>query len=210
MIKKSSFIFLFILLFSCWNNSLDPAVSSKYNFKIVGTLEIEDIDDHSGLPGSGEMILSSLTYNFLKYGYNVNVSDENNSAITMGTGPKTLLLSCVITEFTDSKMIVVPYRHEDKGYTKTIVTQSSKEDEEDKKSESSQSQTSTTTTHAGKVKEGERVTYTQSRVGIMLRITDQNTGDLVWSNSYWYSGLEIQRTIESCVKTGVTQIKKLF
>ena len=210
MIKKSSFIFLFILLFSCWNNSLDPAVSSKYNFKIVGTLEIEDIDDYSGLPGSGEMILSSLTYNFLKYGYNVNVSDENNSAITMGTGTKTLLLSCVITEFTDSKMIVVPYRHEDKGYTKTIVTQSSKEDEEDKKSESSQSQTSTTTTHAGKVKEGERVTYTQSRVGIMLRMTDQNTGDLVWSNSYWYSGLEIQRTIESCVKTGVTQIKKLF
>ena len=106
-------------------------------------------------------------------------------------------------------MIVVPYRHEDKGYTKTVVTQSSKEDKEEKQ-ESSQSQTSTTTTHAGKVKEGERVTYTQSRVGIILKMTDKNTGDLVWSNSFWYSGLEIQRTIESCVKTGVSQIKKLF
>ena len=82
--------------------------------------------------------------------------------------------------------------------------------EENKKSESSQSQTSTTTTHAGKIKEGERVTYSQSRVGIVLKMTDRDTGDLVWSNSYWYSGLEMQRTIESCVKTGIYQIKKLF
>ena len=209
MIKKIDFIFFFIFLFSCWNNSLDPAINSMFNFEEVGTLEIEDIDDHSSLSGSGEMVLSSLTYNFLKYGYNVNISDSENSTITLGAGSKVLLLSCVITEFTDSKMIVVPFRHEDKGYTKTVVTQSSKEDEEEK-SESSQSQTSTTTTHAGKVKEGERITYTQSRVGIILKMTDKNTGDLVWSNSYWYSGLEIQRTIESCVKTGVSQINKLF
>ena len=209
MIKKIDFIFFFIFLFSCWNNSLDPAINSMFNFEEVGTLEIEDIDDHSSLSGSGEMVLSSLTYNFLKYGYNVNISDSENSTITLGAGSKVLLLSCVITEFTDSKMIVVPFRHEDKGYTKTVVTQSSK-DAEEEKSESSQSQTSTTTTHAGKVKEGERITYTQSRVGIILKMTDKNTGDLVWSNSYWYSGLEIQRTIESCVKTGVSQIKKLF
>ena len=209
MIKKINLVFFFILLFSCWNNSLDPAINSKFNFKEVGTLEIDFINDHSRLLGSGEMVLSSLTYNFLKYGYNVNISDKENSTITLGTGSKALLLSCLITEFTDSKMIVVPFRHEDKGYTKTVVTQSSKEDEEEKP-ESSQSQTSTTTTHAGKVKEGERVTYTQSRVGIILKMTDKNTGDLVWSNSYWYSGLEIQRTIESCVKSGVSQIKKLF
>jgi len=209
VIKKIDFIFFFIFLFSCWNNSLDPAINSKFNFREVGTLEIDFINDYSSLSGSGDMVLSSLTYNFLKFGYNVNISDRQNSTITLGTGSKVLLLSCVITEFTDSKMIVVPFRHEDKGYTKTVVTQSSKEDKEEKQ-ESSQSQTSTTTTHAGKVKEGERVTYTQSRVGIILKMTDKNTGDLVWSNSYWYSGLEIQRTIESCVKTGVSQIKNLF
>tara|TARA_A100001011_G_scaffold14614_2_gene15443 strand:- start:19095 stop:19724 length:630 start_codon:yes stop_codon:yes gene_type:complete len=209
VIKKINLVFFFILLLSCWNNSLGPAVNSKYNFKEVGILEIDDINDHSSLSGSGEMVLSSLTYNFLKYGYNVNISDSENSTITLGAGSKVLLLSCVITEFSDSKMIVVPFRHEDKGYTKTVVTQSSKEDEEEK-SEPSQSQTSTTTTHAGKVKEGERITYTQSRVGVILKMTVKNTGDLVWSNSYWYSGLEIQRTIESCVKTGVSQINKLF
>ena len=198
------------MLFSCWNSSQNPAISSNYNFRTVGTLEIENINDYPSLPGSGDMVLSSLSYNFLKYGYNVNISDINNSTVAVGNGSKTLLLSCIITEFTDSEMVVIPYRHEDRGYTKTIVTQSSKDDEENKKSESSQSQTSTTTTHAGKVKEGERITYTQSRVGIMLKMTDQDSGDLVWSNSYWYSGLEMQRTIESCLKTGVYQIKQLF
>ena len=198
------------MLFSCWSGSQNPAISSNYNFRTVGTLEIENINDYPSLPGSGDMVLSSLSYNFLKYGYNVNISDINNSMVTVGNGSKTLLLSCIITEFTDSEMVVIPYRHEDRGYTKTIVTQSSKDDEENKKSESSQSQTSTTTTHAGKVKEGERITYTQSRVGIMLKMTDQDSGNLVWSNSYWYSGLEMQRTIESCLKTGVYQIKKLF
>ena len=198
------------MLFSCWNSSQNPAISSNFNFRTVGTLEIENINDYPSLPGSGDMVLSSLSYNFLKYGYNVNISDINNSMVTVGNGSKTLLLSCIITEFTDSEMVVIPYRHEDRGYTKTIVTQSSKDDEENKKSESSQSQTSTTTTHAGKVKEGERITYTQSRVGIMLKMTDQDSGDLVWSNSYWYSGLEMQRTIESCLKTGVYQIKQLF
>ena len=209
MIKKS-LLYSSILLFSCWSGSQNPAISSNFNFRTVGTLEIENINDYPSLPGSGDMVLSSLSYNFLKYGYNVNISDINNSMVIVGNGSKTLLLSCIITEFTDSEMVVIPYRHEDRGYTKTIVTQSSKDDEENKKSESSQSQTSTTTTHAGKVKEGERITYTQSRVGIMLKMTDQDSGNLVWSNSYWYSGLEMQRTIESCLKTGVYQIKKLF
>ena len=209
MIKKS-FLYSSILLFSCWSGSQNPAISSNFNFRTVGTLEIENINDYPSLPGSGDMVLSSISYNFLKYGYNVNISDINNSMVIVGNGSKTLLLSCIITEFTDSEMVVIPYRHEDRGYTKTIVTQSSKDDEENKKSESSQSQTSTTTTHAGKVKEGERITYTQSRVGIMLKMTDQDSGNLVWSNSYWYSGLEMQRTIESCLKTGVYQIKKLF
>ena len=203
--------FYFIVFCSCWNNSLNPAVNSRYNFNTIGTLEIENIDDYPSSPGSGELILSSLTYNFLKYGYNVNVSNIDNSTISISNNPDNLLLSCIITEFTDSKMIVVPFRHEDKGYTRTVVTQEqSTELEENQNSELGQTQTSTTTTHAGKIKEGKRITYSQSRVGIMLQLKDQKSGELVWSNSYWYSGLEMQRTIESCVKSGVYQIKKLF
>ena len=209
MIKKSV-IYSCIFLFSCWSGSQDPAISSKYDFKTVGTLEIASIDDYPSALGSGDMVLSSISYNFLKYGYNVNTSDVNNSMVTVGKSSKTLLLSCIITEFTDSKMVVVPYRHEDRGYTKTIVEQSSNNNQKNEKSDSDQTQTSTTTTHAGKIKEGNRVEYTQSRVGFMLKMTDYNSGKLVWSNSYWYSGLEIQRTIELCVKNSTIQIDKIF
>ncbi len=209
MIKKINSIFLF-LLFACWSGSGSPAVQSKYDFSSVGILQINIIRDHSNMLGSGEMVLNSLTHNFLKYGYPVNELNDNLFEVEIDRGELSLELSCIITEFTDSEMIVVPYRHEDRGYTKTVVQQSSDQDEEKEKSQSSQSQTSTTTTHAGKVREGNRVEYTQSKVGVMLKMTDKDSGDMVWSNSYWYSGLELQRTIDLCIKNGVVQIKKLF
>ena len=209
--NKNYLILSSIIASSCWFRSNDPAISSNYDFKNVGTLIINQIDDFPKSPKSGQLFFSNITHNFLKFGYDVNVLDFNQSSIHIKKETGKLLLSCVITEFTDSKMIVVPYRHEDRGYTKTIVEQSAnnnKNDEEDLKF--NQIQTSTTTTHGGNIKEGNRIEYTQSRVGIILKITDYNSGNLVWSNSYWYSGLEMQKTIESCVKTGVYQITRLF
>ena len=44
----------------------------------------------------------------------------------------------------------------------------------------------------------------------LIKLTDLNTGSLVWSNSFWYSGLEMQRTIELCLKNLVSQIDKLL
>ena len=194
-----------IIYTSCWLNSHDPAISDNYNFNHVGSVFIEKIEDFSGSPKSGEMVFANLTHNFLKLGYEVN-----QASINISDNTEKLILSCVITEFTDSKMIVVPYRHEDRGYTKTIVEQSTTNNDKNEKSELDQKQTSTTTTHAGKIKEGNRVEYTHSRVGIILKMTDYNSGGLVWSNSYWYSGLEIQKTIELCVRTGINQINKIL
>ena len=209
MMKKKNAL-IFFLLFSCWSGSGGPAVQSKYDFHSVGRLYVKNIRDHSNMLGSGLMTLNSLTHNFLKYGYPVNELNDNLFEVQISDGELSLELSCIITEFTDSEMIVVPFRHEDRGYTKTVVQQSAEMDDEKEKSQSSQLQTSTTTTHAGKVREGNKVQYTQSKVGVMLKMTDQRSGDMVWSNSYWYSGLELQRTIDLCIKNSVVQIKKLF
>ena len=38
---------------------------------------------------------------------------------------------------------------------------------------------------------------------------DKVTGDLVWSNSYWYSGLELHTATETCVRNGITQLGKI-
>ena len=133
------------------------------------------------------MVSNSLNHNFLKYGYAVSESNNDLYEIQINQKKNSLDLSCTITEFTDSEMIVVPYRNEDRGYTKTVVQQSLDMDEEKEKAQSSQLQTSTTTTHAGKVREGNRVEYTQSKVGIMLKMTDKTSGAIVWSNSVQWS-----------------------
>ena len=203
--KKTLLLFYSLIFTSCWVNSHSPAININYDFKNVGKLIIEEIEDFSNSPRSGEMVFANLTHNFLKFGY-----DVNKSIVTIGKNKKELKLSCVITEFTDSKMVVVPYRHEDRGYTKTIVEQSSKNEDESGKLAKDQSQTSTVTTHAGGVREGNKVEYSQCRVGVLLKLTDINTETLVWSNSYWYSGLEMQRTIELCLKNLVYQLAKIF
>ncbi len=208
MIKK--YLTIIFFFFSCWSGRNSPAVQTGYDFDNVGRLHVNSISDHSNMLGSGAMVSNSLTHNFLKYGYAVSESNNNLFEIYISQKENSLDLSCTITEFTDSEMIVVPYRHEDRGYTKTVVQQSSDMDEEKEKAQSSQLQTSTTTTHAGKIREGNRVEYTQSKVGIMLKMTDKTSGAIVWSNSYWYSGLELQRTIDLCIKNSVLQIKKLF
>ena len=202
-------LILIMILFSCWSGPENPAIQAKYDFNNVGRLFINSIPDHSNMLGSGTMVMNALTHNFLKYGYVITESNDNLFEVQIKQKVNSLELFCMITEFTDSEMIVVPYRHEDRGYTKTVVQQSADIDQEEQ-SKSSQLQTSTTTTHAGKVREGNIVEYTHSKVGIMLKMIDKQSGNIVWSNSYWYSGLELQRTIDSCIKNSVKQINKLF
>ena len=68
----------------------------------------------------------------------------------------------------------------------------------------------TTTTDGGSIQESGRVEYTQARVGILLKMTDENTGLLVWSHSYWYSGIELPRTAQVCAKNSIGQLNQLL
>ena len=203
--KQKFLIPLFLIFTSCWINSHGPAINKGYNFKNVGKINIDIIEDFSNNPKSGEIILANLKHNLLKFDF-----DVTKSIVKVGGGEGELLLSCIITEFTDSKMVVVPYRHEDRGYTKTVIKQLSDNDDEGKKRISSQTHTSSTTTHAGKINEGNKVEYSQCRIGVLMKLTDSSNGSLVWSHSYWYSGLEMQRTIELCLKNLVSQLDRLF
>ena len=209
MDKKNLLVIILINL-SCWSGPQSPAINSSYNFNNVDKIEIHEISDYFTNPGSGKIVSSSLTYYFLKYGYSITEGENNKSIVHINKGNQTLEVFCIITEYADSELIVVPYRNEDRGYTKTIVKQSLESDKENKNPESSQLHSSTTITHGGKLKVGNHIEYTQTRAGIMLKILDKDSGELVWSNSYWYSGLEMQQTIDTCIKNSVRQIQNLF
>ena len=67
-----------------------------------------------------------------------------------------------------------------------------------------------TTTHAGTLSQGSRIVYSQSRISLILSLTDNKSGRIVWSKSTWYSGLELQRTINMCLKDGVNELRKII
>ena len=72
--RNKLLFFYSIILTSCWVTSNSPAININYNFKNVGKLIIDEIEDFSKSPRSGEMVFANLTHNFLKFGYDVNKS----------------------------------------------------------------------------------------------------------------------------------------
>tara|TARA_Y100001970_G_scaffold177006_1_gene215670 strand:- start:91 stop:717 length:627 start_codon:yes stop_codon:yes gene_type:complete len=197
---------LIIILFSCWNA---PAINTKYDFSQINNIKLKKIEDHSYEIGSGQIMEDNLSFMFMKHGYDVSQTEKNGTIINLNENAKSsLLLTCTLTEFTDRETILVPYRIENRGSTETIVTQST---EAGKKDDSAIATTSTTTTtDGGSLQESGRIEYTQARVGIFLKMIDENSGLLVWSHSYWYSGLELTRTAQVCAKNAVGLINQLL
>jgi len=197
--------FFVLLSMACW---VGPAINDSYNFSEVGTIKIMPVKDHAYLPGSGDMIETSLSHNFLRFRFDVNESSSELPVVSIGSGDQTLELTCIITEYTDSELIVVPYRYEDRGSTTTTVSQSASADANLDNAKTSSS--TTTKTNGGAISSGSKVNYTSARVGIMLKMKDADSGELVWSNTYWYSSLELHRATETCVRNAVNQMRKLF
>ena len=200
-------LFCFIIIFfSCWNT---PAVNTKYDFRQINNIKLKKIKDHSYRSGSGQIIEDNLSFMFMKYGYDVSQTENNGTIINLNENAKSsLLLTCTLTEFTDRETILVPYRVEDRGSIETIITQSTETDNSEDNATATTS--TTTTTDGGSIQESGRVEYTQARVGIFLKMTDENSGLLVWSHSYWYSGLELTRTVQVCAKNAVKAVNKLL
>ena len=203
--NKSLLSFILFFYFSCF---YQPAINKNYNFKKVQLIEVLSINDFKGIVGSGEMIESSLDYNFLKYNFELSEKKNKKSILINNLSNQILLLSCVITNYTESESLIIPYRDENRGYTETTVNQSREEDEESNRKEFLAS--STTKTHAGNIVQGSRIEYSQSRISLIFTLKDKISGKIVWSKSSWYNGLDLQRTINMCLKENVNEIKKIL
>ena len=151
----------------------------------------------------------NLSFIFMKNGFNVSQLNNNSTVINLNDkGEKNLSLSCTLTEYTDRETILIPYRVEDRGSIETIITQSSESNGDDQNAIATTS--TTTTTDGGSIQESRKLEYTQARVGIILKLKDEETGLLVWTHSYWYSGIELPSTAQVCARNSVGLISKLF
>ena len=203
--NKIPLTFILFFYFSCF---YQPAINKNYNFKNVNSIEVLPIDDFKNIIGSGNMIETSLDYNFLKYNFELSDKKNKKSILVDNFSEQTLLLSCVITNYTESESVIIPYRDENRGYTETTVNQSREEDEESNKRQFLAS--STTKTYAGDIVQGSRIEYSQSRISLIFTLKDKVSGKIVWSKSSWYNGLDLQKTINMCLKESVNEIKKIL
>ena len=206
ILKHYLFFGLIMIFLSCWNT---PAVNVNYDFSQIKSIKLKKIIDHSYKTGYGQIMEDNLSFMFMKHGYDVSQTEKNGTIINLNEhGKSNLSLSCTLTEFTDRETILVPYRIEDRGSIETVITQSSQAGKDEDNAIATTS--TSTTTDGGSIQESGRVEYTQARVGIFLKMTDEKYGLLVWSHSYWYSGLELPRTTQVCAKNAVKAINQLL
>ena len=195
-------LLLIPLFLGCWQA---PALDESYRFVNVGSIHLQPIHDYKHFSGSGEIIKNSMTHSFMKLGYDVIENKNDETEIVVGEGLSALHFTCIISDYTDKEIMVIPYYSEDRGFTETTVSQSSENSEE-----SSQSQVSTSTTHGGNVQKGSRLEYIRARVGLMLKLHEPYTGKLVWSHHYWYSGLDLAQTADMCARLALPEVRKIF
>ena len=166
---------------SCWNA---PAINTDYDFSKVNSISLKKVLDYSNEPGSGQIMEDNISFMFMKHGYDVSQTQESGTIIKLNNiAENNLVLNCTLTEFTDRETILVPFRIEDRGSIETVITQSTEAGENKNKAKATTS--TTTTTDGGSIQESGRVEYTQARVGIIIKMTDESSGLLVWSHSYW-------------------------
>ena len=207
LFKKAIYFFLILLYSNSCSHA--PAINEAYDFSIVNTIKIDKISDYPKRPGSGQIMEDNLSFIFMKNGFNVSQLMNNSTVINLNNkGNNNLSLSCTLTEYTDRETILIPYRVEDRGSIETIITQSSESNGDDQNAIATTS--TTTTTDGGSIQESRKLEYTQARVGIILKLKDEETGLLVWTHSYWYSGIELPRTAQVCARNSVGLISKLF
>ena len=207
LLKKALYFFLILLASNSCSHV--PAINEAYDFSMVNKISIDKIADYPKRPGSGQVMVDNISFIFMKNGFNVSQLANNRTTINLNdTGENNLTLTCTLTEYTDRETILIPYRVEDRGSIETTITQSSESDGNDQNAIATTS--TTTTTDGGSIQESRKLEYTQARVGVILKLKDEKTGLLVWTHSYWYSGIELSSTARVCARNSVGLISKLF
>lgn len=222
-------LLLVALLVKC---SEPPVTKPGFNFDHVHTIAIAPIKDFDQFPGSGEIITRSLSHYLLKLGLNIVEREDlkslvqeaslSQSAMTeeydLSLGVPDAIILCTITEFSNSRTIVVPVKIHDKGHTVTTVEEKSKPvvinntKDEDASLEITYETTTTeeTTQFAGTITETSRVEYVNSVVGVSLQMIDKKTGEILWSSNYWYDALKLSHAVDRCIAGAVKPLGKLL
>jgi len=225
--KRISLILFLLFLSSCAEK---PVVHPGFDFTKIKTIIIYPTPDYKSFSGSGSIINKSIVYHLMKMGLNAierettptlvkeatltQTGITNNSIDIMLTSSDIVLL-CTITEFKDYKVMVIPVMMDDKG---SMITTIKTIDEPIISTDQNgggnvhyeTTTTETTTTEKGTKSETERIEYDPSRVGITVQLLSAGKGDVLWTNTYWYSSISLSNAVNECVSGVFKPLKRLI
>lgn len=226
-LKHQCIIILLIVLSSC---ASPPAVKSGFDFSEVKTVVVYPTPDHKSFAGSGTITNKSIVYHLMKLGINmierestaalINEVSLNQTGLTdqnmdLKLTSSQVVLLCTITEFHDQEIYTIPVVTHDKGsITTTVKTVDEPVISKDKEGSESvvyeTKTTKTTTEDKGFVKESELLEYVPARVGISIQLLSAENGDVLWTNTYWYSSISLSSAVNECVYGALKPLKKVL
>lgn len=220
-------VFVFIFLLSCADK---PVVKPDFDFTNIETIVIYPTPDFRTFSGSGTIINKSIVYHLMKMGINIVERETTPALIEEASLSQTgfthneievkmtssdFALLCTLTEFKDHQVFVVPITTRDRGSSvKTVETIDepivTKDQSGNEIVHYETTITETTSTEKGSLTERESVEYVSSRVGMTVQLLDATNGDVLWTNTYWYSSISLTNAVNECVYGALKPLKKLL
>lgn len=225
--RRVTFTLLAFFIYSCTEK---PVIQPGFDFTRIKTIIIYPTPDYKSFPGSGSIINKSIVYHLMKMGLNVVERETTPALVKEATLYQTgitdnnvdinltsshIVLLCTITEFKDYRVIVIPVLTDNKGSVittvKTVDEPIMSTDKEGRKNVHYETTTTETTTMEKGIKtETERIEYDPSRVGITVQLLSAGKGDVLWTNTYWYSSLSLSNAVNESISGVLRPLKKLI
>lgn len=174
--KKMLFFSLFFLLFAAGCAS-GPVYKQDYDFSKVKSAYIESSQ------GTNNAIVNAVIKQLMIKGFNVKTTESSNTDITV---------NCVITEYQPSKKYLVRKPPEERALSaRDIVIYNT---------DPIEIGGSSVYDLGSAFGIDANIIASNATIGVSLYIKDSKTGDVVWTNSYTYEGLDMTSAIDGVVR----------
>jgi hypothetical protein len=179
-----------MFLFSCDKPAMTQ-LKSGYDFGRIHAIALEKVPDYLDREGSGEVVRDALYSELQKLGLKIVSGSSDYEAIML----------CSITEYSMDRKTPYTITTEDigPGAANLSAYEAVDQGRSGNASESSHVHTPVTRTTV--------LHYTDSFVGIKLRLIDANTRKTEWASDFAYSSLDKKTALENCVEGALRTLK---
>lgn len=180
-------IFITFFILSCASPRV--AVKKDFDFSKIKTVRIGEFTSSTSNTNSGSVVANEFVRQLLDRGYSVKTSDTDASDV--------VIMGSVTEYFPNRRYLLINQENEDSQ--QTVVLQQQIEI------------SGTSAYNLGSVfgmGDESKIVVSNATVGILAYLKDVNTGDVVWSSSYTYEGIDLQTALEGTVRYLLNSWKK--